>query len=54
MPEWDGIKMEEEKMRSKKLADGGPKSRIHWSFCDMEQDEWDSIFKKEKDIESEA
>ena len=30
MPEWDGIKIEEEKMRSEKLIRGGPKSRIHW------------------------
>jgi hypothetical protein len=46
--EWDGIKMEEMKMRDQKLARGGPKSRIHWTFSDMEQDEWDEIFKKDK------
>jgi hypothetical protein len=45
---WDGIKHEEIKARNRKLASGGPKSRVHWTLGDMKQCDWDSIFKKKR------
>ena len=39
------IGYEEDKATRAKNLMAGPKSRTHWSFCDMEQDDWDQIFK---------
>ena len=36
----DPMKVEENKMRREKLARGGPKSRINWSFSDLPDDRW--------------
>jgi hypothetical protein len=42
---WDGVRIEEEKMMEAKLA-GSSKSRLSWGYSYIRERDWDRIFGK--------